>query len=274
MELVGIYHAGYKGHGALNVVVGIDQLGLHGKKRRVPRSLTSAARRRGRGRAARIRTRWRGHAALFDFGGLFVQRRETDTALLYHLYSRQFPLDDRRIVVIEDLPKPAPSATVGCGCSATGWRVAANRPRATSTSSRVARSASGPRTSTTAGRCRPGVGGRAPRRDLARALSRRPHRARPGRLPWTPPSVSVGHDTRAAGTLAPRPRLRRTVLPTKGTPAPLTAAPDLPACRDTLGASSARARRRGGPQIPRIAPEDPAAPRNAAPGADHSRHRA
>src|SRR6476661_2392236 len=41
MELVGIYHAGYKGHGALNVVVGIDQLTefMH-KKKRIPRALT------------------------------------------------------------------------------------------------------------------------------------------------------------------------------------------------------------------------------------------
>src|SRR5262249_11499629 len=41
MELVGIYHAGYKGHGALNVVVGIDQLTESmRKKRRVPRAIS------------------------------------------------------------------------------------------------------------------------------------------------------------------------------------------------------------------------------------------
>src|SRR5579872_3891720 len=40
MELVGIYHAGYKGHGALNVVVGIDQLTeFMKKKKRVPRAI-------------------------------------------------------------------------------------------------------------------------------------------------------------------------------------------------------------------------------------------
>src|SRR5437763_1654276 len=41
LELVGVYHAGYKGHGALNVVVGIDQLidFMH-KKRRMPRAIS------------------------------------------------------------------------------------------------------------------------------------------------------------------------------------------------------------------------------------------
>ena len=44
LELVGAYHAGYKGHGALNVVVGIDQLvDFMKKKRRVPRALRSGS---------------------------------------------------------------------------------------------------------------------------------------------------------------------------------------------------------------------------------------
>ena len=39
LELVGVYHAGYKGHGALNVVVGIDQLAeFMRKKKRIPRA--------------------------------------------------------------------------------------------------------------------------------------------------------------------------------------------------------------------------------------------
>src|SRR6266481_4049981 len=44
LELVGAYHAGYKGHGALNVVVGIDQLVdfMH-KKKRVPRAISEGA---------------------------------------------------------------------------------------------------------------------------------------------------------------------------------------------------------------------------------------
>ena len=61
LELVGVYHAGYKGHSALNVVVGIDQLAeFMRKKRRMPRAIASEGspgapglteRGRGQGRA-------------------------------------------------------------------------------------------------------------------------------------------------------------------------------------------------------------------------------
>ena len=47
---------------------------------------------------------------MFDLGGLVVRAEATDSgALLYHVYGRQFPLDDRRVAVLEDLPKAAPS---------------------------------------------------------------------------------------------------------------------------------------------------------------------
>jgi len=111
LELVGIYHAGYKGHGALNVVVGIDQItDFMRKKRRIPRSLTEGA--PGAPDAAdraRVReTLAGGTLPLFDFGGLLVRVESGHAdagALLYHIYGRQFPLDDRRVAVIEDLPK-------------------------------------------------------------------------------------------------------------------------------------------------------------------------
>ena len=48
-----------------------------------------------------------------------------DGVLLYHLYGRQFPLDDRRIVVIEDLPqgRRRSASSGGCGCwGRPGWR--------------------------------------------------------------------------------------------------------------------------------------------------------
>jgi len=143
LELVGIYHAGYKGHGALNVVVGIDQLTeFMRKKKRVPRALSpdngpSAA---GAGERARIRDALAaGTLPLIDFGGVTVRVEAAGDdaggageALLYHVYGRQFPLDERRTAVIEDLPKEgafgelgrlwvqgqAPSATTG---AAAGW---------------------------------------------------------------------------------------------------------------------------------------------------------
>ena len=117
LELVGVYHAGYKGHGALNVVVGIDQLSefMH-KKKRIPRALTEG----GPGApAAADRARVRdtlaaGTLPFFDFGGLFVRADSGDGGtFLYHFYGRQFPLDDRRVAVIEDLPKEGAFGELG-----------------------------------------------------------------------------------------------------------------------------------------------------------------
>ena len=127
LELVGVYHAGYKGHGALNVVVGIDQLTefMH-KKRRIPRALSeggpgapSAADR------ARVKDALRaGTLPLFDFGGLFVRADDVDGVLLYHFYGRQFPLDDRRVAVIEDRPKEGAFGELArlWVLGQTGWR--------------------------------------------------------------------------------------------------------------------------------------------------------
>ena len=131
MELVGIYHAGYKGHGALNVVVGIDQLTefMH-KKKRVPRAVSSD----GAPGAPTVTDRARikealaaGTLPLFDFGGLIMHAEVVDDALLYQVYSRQFPLDDRRVVVIEDKVDPKNTAAFGMlgrlwVLSSTGWR--------------------------------------------------------------------------------------------------------------------------------------------------------
>jgi hypothetical protein len=65
-----------------------------------------------------------GTLPLFDFGGLFVRAEVSDDVLLYHLYGRQFPLDDRRVAVIEDLPKAGSFGELGrlWVLGATGWR--------------------------------------------------------------------------------------------------------------------------------------------------------
>jgi serine protease Do len=111
LELVGVYHAGYKGHGALNVVVGIDQLAefMH-KKKRIPRALSPEGAPGAPGVAERARVRdalQAGTMPFFDLGGLVVRAEMNDGALLYHVYGKQFPLDERRVAVIEDLPKHA-----------------------------------------------------------------------------------------------------------------------------------------------------------------------
>lgn len=110
LELVGVYHAGYKGHGALNVVVGVDQLAdfMH-KKRRVPRALSQEGTSGALGVIERKRVRdalAAGTLPLFDFGGLFVRAEAGDDAIYYHVFSRQFPVDDRRVAVLEDSAKP------------------------------------------------------------------------------------------------------------------------------------------------------------------------
>jgi serine protease Do len=132
MELVGIYHAGYKGHGALNVVVGIDQLvDFMKKKKRVPRAFADSNSPGAPSATDRAHVKdalAAGSLPLFDFGGLFMQAEVADDVILYQIYSRQFPLDDRRVVVIEDKP-PSEKSPGGFGdlgrlwvLSSTGWR--------------------------------------------------------------------------------------------------------------------------------------------------------
>jgi hypothetical protein len=105
LELVGMYHAGYKEASALNVVVGIDQLReLMNKKRKIPRAsadgpaLTAAERRRLEQRLAS------GGLPLFELGGLPVLVERAEGSLRYHLHGRDFPTDDRRTAIIEDRP--------------------------------------------------------------------------------------------------------------------------------------------------------------------------
>jgi serine protease Do len=127
LELVGVYHAGYKGHGALNVVVGIDQLvDFMRKKKRLPHALAED----GPG-APSITDRTRAEAALtsgvlplFDFGGLTVRAEPSGTTLLYHFYGRQFPLDDRRVAVLEDRAKEGAFGELGrfWVAGSGGWR--------------------------------------------------------------------------------------------------------------------------------------------------------
>ncbi|MEO8214147.1 MAG: serine protease, partial [Myxococcales bacterium] len=108
LELIGMYHAGYKGHSALNVVVGIDQLAeFMRRKKRVPRTLAEGG---SSGLGAKDRARLmealgQSSLPLFDFGGTTVRADEHGGTLLYHFYGRQFPLDERRALVIEDLNK-------------------------------------------------------------------------------------------------------------------------------------------------------------------------
>jgi serine protease Do len=105
LELIGMYHAGYKEASALNVVVGIDQLReFMMRKRRIPRAssdgpvLSAAERRRLEERLAT------GGLPLFVFGNQTVLVERAPDSLRYHLYGRDFPIDERRVAVLEDKP--------------------------------------------------------------------------------------------------------------------------------------------------------------------------
>ena len=131
LELVGMYHAGYKEASALNVVVGIDQLReFMVKKRRIPRAtadgpaLTGVERRRLEQRLAP----GTGGLPLFDFGGLPVLVERAEGLLRYHLYGRDFPVDDRRMAILEDRPSGERFGELGrlLVRGEAGWR--ASRP--------------------------------------------------------------------------------------------------------------------------------------------------
>ena len=106
LQLVGMYHAGYKGHSALNVVVGIDQLReFMVKKRRVPRTSPEGSPAMSATDRKRVKdSLLAGALPLFEFGGLHVMAEAQGDQLLYHIYGRDFPLDDRRLAVLEDRP--------------------------------------------------------------------------------------------------------------------------------------------------------------------------
>jgi hypothetical protein len=104
LELVGIYHAGYKGHSALNVVVGIDQIReMMLKKKRIARAAPEGSPVVGAEARKRLRDGLAGGALpLFEFGGMHVLVGSTGETLHYHVYGRDFPTDDRRVAVLED----------------------------------------------------------------------------------------------------------------------------------------------------------------------------
>jgi serine protease Do len=118
-ELVGVYHAGYTGGSALNVVVGVDQLHeLMTNFKRVPRVSDGGD---GLGPPERelLRTAASGPEghAFFPFGPLVGAVRPLSAdkpgALLFEIYSRGFPLHDERVLLVEDLPHPGTFGEVG-----------------------------------------------------------------------------------------------------------------------------------------------------------------
>jgi serine protease Do len=103
-ELVGIYHAGYNGGSALNVVVGIDQL------RDLMTTLKRTPRAKGEAQVdAKARTRLMEDLKstpepFFAFGNLTAMvHARTDGALVFEVMSKEFPVKAHPIMAVEDL---------------------------------------------------------------------------------------------------------------------------------------------------------------------------
>jgi len=108
-ELVGVYHAGYTAGSALNLVVGVDQL------RDLFATLKRSTRLQGDGRSASVvdrddRAKLVAWARMelepfFPLGSLTAAvRARPDGALIFELMGKDFPLQGRPILVLEDLP--------------------------------------------------------------------------------------------------------------------------------------------------------------------------
>jgi hypothetical protein len=54
-----------------------------------------------------------GTLPLFEFGGLHVMAEAPGDLLMYHVYGRDFPLDDRRLAVLEDRPGGTGAGEIG-----------------------------------------------------------------------------------------------------------------------------------------------------------------
>ncbi|HVU52205.1 MAG TPA: S1C family serine protease [Polyangia bacterium] len=109
-ELVGIFHAGYTGGSALNVVVGIDQVrDLMTTLKRAPRPGDGPV---ALDRVARERlsaTLGSPAELVFPFGGhVAVVRGRADDTLFFVLYPKDYPFSIDPLVVIEDTPAADP----------------------------------------------------------------------------------------------------------------------------------------------------------------------
>ena len=106
-ELVGIYHAGYARGSALNVVVGIDQVRqMMQSLKRTPKPKTDEVGALGGRERSRLVEAARGQTEpFFPFGNLAaVARPRSDGAIVFEVFSREFPTKSQPILVLEDLP--------------------------------------------------------------------------------------------------------------------------------------------------------------------------
>jgi hypothetical protein len=76
------------------------------KKRRVPRASPDVSPAQVASNRKRLQQSLSGGTTLplFEFGGLHILAQSKGDSLYYHVYGRDFPMDDRRIAVLEDRP--------------------------------------------------------------------------------------------------------------------------------------------------------------------------
>jgi len=111
LELVGIYHAAYSGGNGLNIVIAIDQVrDLMTTLQRSPRKhAPSAPPMDGAARAQLVSFASSALDPFFPLGALMSEvRARPDGRLLFEVFSRDFPVRARPLLVIEDVPPPSP----------------------------------------------------------------------------------------------------------------------------------------------------------------------
>jgi serine protease Do len=111
LELVGVYHAGYTGGSALNVVVDVDQLkDLMFTLKRRARPKSDAAALDAQSRAELYALASQTPEPFFPFGAQSaLVRPRPDGGLFFALMPKAFPLQTTPLVVIEDLPPEGPT---------------------------------------------------------------------------------------------------------------------------------------------------------------------
>jgi serine protease Do len=111
LELVGLYHAGYREGASLNVAVGIDEMREILRTLKPRKKIPENQRGPGAGERARVETLLSGGPTavpFVPFGSLTVGvRRGAGGALVYDVFGKRFPLSDKRLFVLEDQPSPS-----------------------------------------------------------------------------------------------------------------------------------------------------------------------
>jgi hypothetical protein len=102
-----MFHAGYVRGTALNAAVGIDELrDLMMTLKRTPRSKDPAERNLGPAQRSEL---WQSFSdptfvPYLNLGPLTISLRRLGSGLIYEVFSRRFPTDDRRVAVLVDGP--------------------------------------------------------------------------------------------------------------------------------------------------------------------------